>query len=212
VNDILKQRLVGALILLALGVVFWPIVFVQPEQKPTAQQRSIPEPPAVSTTALEAPDQADLRGSPALTAIDETQGMDSSVAGGDPGGEGSEEVISVSASSAVSAEPVTSSTNTPAVSEVRSEAPQQLTVDADGVPRAWTLQVATVSSSEKAEALRMRLLSKNEKAYITKVSNGGKQLYRVCVGPKFERRELENMQASINAEFGVKTLLVRYVP
>ena len=67
-NEILKQRLVGALILLALGVVFWPIVFVEPEQKASMQPRSIPEPPAVSTAAIEAPGQAGLRASPALTA------------------------------------------------------------------------------------------------------------------------------------------------
>jgi DedD protein len=84
--------------------------------------------------------------------------------------------------------------------------------DSDGVPVAWTLQVATVSSAEKADALRRRLLEKGEKAYVTTISSGGKQLYRVSVGPKFERQELERIQASINAEFGVTTMLVRYLP
>jgi cell division septation protein DedD len=56
------------------------------------------------------------------------------------------------------------------------------------------------------------LLQKNEKAYVTTVSSGGKQLYRVNVGPKFERHELERIQANINAEFGVNTLIVRYTP
>ncbi|MDG2270665.1 MAG: hypothetical protein P8L39_00075, partial [Halioglobus sp.] len=43
-NDILQQRLVGALILVALGIIFWPIVFVQPEDQTALQQTS-----AVST-------------------------------------------------------------------------------------------------------------------------------------------------------------------
>ena len=210
-NDILKQRLVGALILLALGVVFWPIVFVQPEQKTSAQQQSIPEPPAVSTTAIEAPEQGGLRASPDLTTNDDAQGMDS-VAERDIGGDDSEEARFASESSAASSAPETSPATSPMPSEARSEAPERLAVDADGVPVAWTIQVATVSSAEKAERLRVRLLEKNEKAYVTKVSSGGKQLYRVCVGPKFERQELERMQASINAEFGVKTMLVRYLP
>jgi DedD protein len=201
VNEILKQRLVGALILLALGVVFWPIVFVEPEQETIAQPRSIPEPPAVSTEAIEAPGQGDLRGSPVLHNPD---GVASEI--------GNEEVASATDTIAAPAEPVAAPTTSAAATEVRSEAPQPLAVDADGVPVAWTLQVATVSSAENAEALRKRLLDKNEKAYITKVSSGGKQLYRVCVGPKFERQELERMQASINAEFGVKTMLVRYLP
>ncbi len=32
-NEVLKQRLIGALILVALGVVFWPIIFVEPGQQ-----------------------------------------------------------------------------------------------------------------------------------------------------------------------------------
>lgn len=208
-NDILKQRLVGALILLALGVVFWPIVFVQPEQKNTAVPQSIPQAPAVSTEPLDEPAQGGLRGSPVLTANDDAQRLES------PAVDAivyDEEDDAMASTIEPEAEVGSSAATSPAVPEVRSKAPEQLAVDADGVPVAWTLQVATVSSADKAEALRKRLLAKNEKAYITTVSSGGKQLYRVSVGPKFERQELERIQASINAEFGVKTLLVRYLP
>jgi DedD protein len=64
VNDILKQRLVGALILVALGVVFWPIIFVEPGDKAVAQQTRIPPRPDVVTTPIEVPDLAGLRASP----------------------------------------------------------------------------------------------------------------------------------------------------
>ena len=60
-NDILKQRLVGALILVALGVVFWPIIFVEPGSSPTTEQERIPPRPAVDTTPIEPPDQVGLR-------------------------------------------------------------------------------------------------------------------------------------------------------
>ncbi len=60
-NDILKQRLVGALILVALGVVFWPIIFVQPGDRPSAEQARIPPRPEVNTTPIEPPDQVGLR-------------------------------------------------------------------------------------------------------------------------------------------------------
>ncbi|MCB1705368.1 MAG: SPOR domain-containing protein [Halioglobus sp.] len=203
-NDILKQRLVGALILLALGVVFWPIVFVQPEQKTNATPRSIPEAPVVSSAPLEAPAQGELRGSPPLASAEEQQAESTAVDAIVYDEEG--------VAAAAVAESQAGADEQPAAAEVRSVAPDKLAVDGDGVPVAWTLQVATVSSAANAEALRKRLLEKNEKAYITTVSSGGKQLYRVCVGPKFERQELERIQASINAEFGVKTLLVRYLP
>jgi len=227
VNDVLKQRLVGALILLALGVVFWPIVFVQPEESSNVGQRSIPQPPAVSTSPIEEPDPAGLRASleratgEDLLTMDGTDVYDDSERStpGVPATATDITATDITATDITATDiadtpeqSMTMSGQEPAVSEVRTEAPQRLAVDGDGVPVAWTLQVVTVSSYEKAESLRQRLLQKSEKAYVTTVSSGGKQLYRVSVGPKFERHELERIQASINAEFGVKTMLVRYTP
>jgi DedD protein len=73
VNDILKQRLVGALILVALGVVFWPIIFVEPGDKAVAQQTRIPPRPDVVTTPIEVPDLAGLRASPERAVPAETE-------------------------------------------------------------------------------------------------------------------------------------------
>jgi len=44
------------------------------------------------------------------------------------------------------------------------------------------------------------------------VRSNGKKLYRVCIGPKFERVELETLQASINAQFKVNSIVARYIP
>jgi DedD protein len=85
-------------------------------------------------------------------------------------------------------------------------------MDSDGIPVAWTLQVVTVSSADKAEALRKQLLDMSQKAYIVMVRSNGKKLYRVCIGPKFERVELETLQASINAQFKVNSIVARYIP
>ena len=57
-NEVLKQRLIGALILLALGVVFWPIIFVEPGEQGGAGEVVIPPRPNVTTTPIEPPDMA----------------------------------------------------------------------------------------------------------------------------------------------------------
>jgi DedD protein len=218
VNEILKQRLVGALILLALGVVFWPIVFVGPHEKKAAEQESIPQPPGVSTAPIDVPDQTGLRGSPELAATNDAPSVAAPPATTPPGGAVSEEskapvLPAPSASTMESkAQSEPGSPATPAKGEVRSEPPQRLAMDAQGVPVAWTLQVATVSSAEKAETLRSQLLVMKEKVYVTTVRTGGKNLYRVCIGPKFERAELEKLKAGINAKFGVTSMVVRYTP
>ena len=67
-DNILKQRLIGALILVALGVVFWPIIFVEPEGPGGLPGARIPPPPSVDTTPIEPPDTAGLREAPQVAA------------------------------------------------------------------------------------------------------------------------------------------------
>ena len=80
------------------------------------------------------------------------------------------------------------------------------------MPIAWILQVASVSDSGKADALRGRLLELGYKAYVKKVHRSGKVLLRVYVGPKFERAQLDKIKSSVDAEFSVESMVVRYLP
>jgi DedD protein len=100
----------------------------------------------------------------------------------------------------------------PAPGETRSERPEQPVLDAQGVPVAWMLQVASVSSAERAEELRQRLEARGEKAWIAQATINNRTTYRVNVGPKFERARLEALRPQIDAEFGVTSLVKRYVP
>lgn len=211
-NDILKQRLVGALILVALGVVFWPIIFVEPEGEKNAELRSIPPAPGVSMTPIQAPDEVGLRASPKLTASEDNPPDAVFPADGVAQSQGSQEDSMRSPAPAQNAE---SAPPPEAISdnrETRAEAPAPLAVDSDGVPVAWTLQVATLSSAEKADALRQQLLDMKHKAYVSKIRRNGKTLYRVYIGPKFERIQLESLRTNIDAEFGVNSLVARYIP
>ena len=201
-NDILKQRLVGALILVALGVVFWPIIFVQPGDKEVAQQQQIPPRPGVAITPIEPPEQIGLNASPEHTAMDDSADEGEVVLPADH---------SVAATSLEPA-PLKKRKVADTGDASRSKPPAPLVMDSDGVPVAWILQVASVSSSEKADELRRRLLSMDYKAYVKKVERGGKVLHRVYLGPKFERAKLEQVQPAIDAEFGVKSMVARYIP
>jgi len=213
-NDILKQRLVGALILVALGVVFWPIIFVEPGD-PAAQQRErIPPRPDVDTTSLETPDMAGLRTSPE-TGLQREEAWEATT--WEPSEADSQEEPAVAAETAVQEPPVRAPpAPEPAMAEpverTRTEAPAKPVLDSAGVPVAWILQVISVSSADKADQLRQRLLAMGHKAYVKRVKQGGKSLYRVYVGPKFERASLEKIQGEIDAEFGVSSMIARYVP
>jgi len=217
VNDILKQRLVGALILLALGVVFWPIIFVAPDEQKVAEIPPVPPPPGISTAAVEAPQQAGFRGSPASAMdgdgppLDGPLALDGRASDGRASEGSDERDAAAPPEEAAGQQGVSTPGNSPA-GEVRSAAPQPLAMDPSGVPIAWTLQVATVSSAAKADELRNRLLASQEKAYVKQLEAGGKVLYRVSIGPNFERAQLEKIQPGIDSTYGVKSMIVRYAP
>lgn len=199
-NEVLKQRLVGALILVALGVIFWPIVFVQPKQEDLIQQQNIPPQPQVSTAPLESPDPVGLRASPPI-AEEAAEPEEPEPVQAEP--EPAPEAVAPAPKEAPARE---------VAATTRRESPEPLALDSDGVPVAWILQVASVSSEDKAESLRERLIAIDKKAYVTRVSAGGKTLYRVYIGPKFEKAKLDAMRAQVDAEFGVTSMVRRYVP
>lgn len=212
-NDILKQRLVGALILVALGVVFWPIIFVEPGARVEPGQVIMPPRPEVDTSPIESPQPEQWRVSTETYAEDELDAAtddellgaaDAAAAAAEEPGQGSEAVAND--------EPADEPAEPPVTLQTRTSAPEAPALDANGVPVAWSLQVATVSSAAKAEQLRQQLLSMQEKAYVRKLERGDKDLYRVFVGPKFERAQLEQTRARVNARFGVESLIVRYLP
>ena len=187
-NDILKQRLVGALILIALGVVFWPIIFVEQGVKPLGAAAQIPARPRVDTTPIEPPDSSAVRRSPEIVA---NQAMELAE---------------------VPPQPVPEVVDKAPVPATRTEAPPKPAIDADGIPIAWILQVASVSSKEKSEELRSRLVDMGYQAYVKKIKTGNSVLLRVYVGPKVERARLESMQGKIDAEFKVNSMIRRYIP
>lgn len=199
-NETLKQRLVGALILVALGVVFWPIIFVQPAQQSQAQIESIPPRPAVFAESLPAPDSDGLRGSPSIAAAqtpDPVQPVQDDV-----------ELPEEAAVDLGVVEPRRPKND----AIVPREVPKPLAIDDDGVPLAFILQVVTVSERSKADDIRQELQRLGHKAYIKKVVRNGATLHRVYIGPKFEREKLEKLQSRIDKTFGVNSIVVRYLP
>lgn len=222
-NEVLKQRLVGALILVALGVVFWPIIFVEPGEQGGAEEAQIPPRPLVETTAVEPPDMAGLRPSREIEKPTEPESKTQERELLTLAPEAPPVTNTVSAASKpavaksepapkVKPEPKPEPAPKPVETKTRSEAPVKPALDADGIPITWILRVASVSSSSNADKLRKDLLDMGHKAYVKKINSNGKTLYRVYVGPKAEKARLQKIQGSIDAKFGVKTLVTRYYP
>ncbi len=217
-NDVLKQRLVGALILVALGVVFWPIIFVEPGASRGASEVPIPPRPQVDTSPVEPPDMAGLRLSPdlekepepepereLLTLAPEAPPVYAAVSESSDAEQGKKVPEPKEITPVKKASP-------PVEKKTRSEPPVKPALDADGLPVSWILRVASLSNSSRADELRQELIAMGYKAYVKKVKSGDKTLYRIYVGPKVEKAKLEKIQGPINAKFGVQSLITRYYP
>ncbi|MCX2976298.1 SPOR domain-containing protein [Candidatus Marimicrobium litorale] len=199
-NEIHKQRLVGGLILVALGVIFWPIIFVQSDRNTISDIGEMPSRPAVPRVIIDPPSDEGLRFSETSAPAVDSEERDK-----DSG------LPQASASSAAErkAGAADEATSAHAARDVR---PENLMMDEDGIPIAWTLQVATLSNKVAADKLLKELLARDYKAYITKVTRNEKNLYRVCIGPQFEKIQLQRLKSDVDARYDVKSLVARYIP
>ncbi|MDG2412332.1 MAG: SPOR domain-containing protein [Halioglobus sp.] len=198
-NEIHKQRLVGGLILVALGVIFWPIIFVQSNRDAISDIGEMPSRPAVPSLSIAPPSDEGLRFSePSIPIEDDEQEVDIG--------------LPPSPQLPIVEREAGATDGSTSEHEPRDERPENLTIDADGIPIAWTLQVATLSSKVAADKLLEELLARDHKAYIAKITRNAKTLYRVCIGPQFEKIQLQRLKSDVDARYDVKSLVARYIP
>ena len=55
-DPLLKQRLVGTLVLVALGVVFWPLIFVTPQDRDPVVLQPISGRPVIDQSPIAEPE------------------------------------------------------------------------------------------------------------------------------------------------------------
>ena len=164
--------MVGALVLIALGVVFWPVIFVQSERQPLDRTSQVPPMPKLRSMQIEAPEPVtDLAPASEATAI----------------------VLH----------------HAPPEAKDSREKPS---LDEEGLPVAWVLQVISVSKKEKADALTRELIELGHKAYSRSLRRDGDVLHRVYIGPVFDRARLLATKQSIDQRFKVNGIIARYVP
>ena len=204
-DNLVKQRLVGALILVALGVVFWPIIFVARDGDTRELRVAVPEAPPVDLSPLPAPDSAALRRAPLAQAQVQAQGAEQGPApelfDSDP-----------HVPEPLPALPARANTQPPVSLEQARETLQAPAIDADGLPIAYALQVATIGQRERAETLRDELLKAGYKGYLQRLRRDDRTLYRVLVGPRYQRDDLAPVKEAVDRTWRVESLIIRYLP
>ena len=197
-NDILKQRLVGALVLIALGVLFWPVIFVETDRQAVDTTPMVKPMPQLAEVEI-APPQP-------LPDVESVAIADAMREASEPG------ITEANDTAAVVPESAPAEPEAAQDSGADPAAPSSPVLDEKGIPVAWVLQVAAVSTREKADKLTAGLIEDGYKAYNRATRRDGKQLFRVYVGPVFEREKLGAAKRDIDKRLNVSGVIARYVP
>ena len=199
-DPLFRQRLVGTLVLVALGIVFWPLIFVTPEtrepivlqpmsQRPAIDQTPIPEPesyePSVAAKLPEPP-----KNPPPVQEAADIQTQTDAEAG------------------SLAALPDSDSVAAP---QPRVAPPSEdPLVDDQGLAIFYVLQVATVGSASRADELVEGLQARGYKAFSNPYVRVDDELFRVQIGPNTERAPLMRIKPEIDTVLKVDSQILRY--
>jgi DedD protein len=211
-----KQRMVGALVLVALAVIFLPMLFSrQDEQRQVeVQAPAAPQAPAMPQVQVESvvvPEPQALPQEP-VPSDEEIAQQEAPVAPVAPvaPAPAAKPVTPPPAPAPVPAlaakpatppsQPITAASGKPDTSQSR--------VDANGLSVSWSVQLASLANRESAEKLQKTLRSQGYNAYIRTAD--GKN--RVFVGPLIERAEADRLRDLLNRQQNLKGFVVRFQP
>lgn len=199
-KDALKQRLVGAIVLAAIGVIFLPGFFKEQQGHQVDTRTQIPAEPSLPQVSFESPRQnPDIQPAPEP----ETMFIPPEP---EPVADVSSPEAVASASSASAPAPAPNQT-----ADTADEVPE-LPLGPDGIPEAWVVQVASLSNQEAAARLRDELQAEGHKAYIRRVSTSNGSVTRVFIGPKLSRAEADKVKADVDKRLKVNAMVLRFQP
>lgn len=197
----IKHRLVGAAVLLALAVIFLPMLFDGANQRALLSDTRMPEAPVVpaAETLLEEP-------APRMAAAEEEIAQVHEPAEPEPAVVAPVAVAPAPPASGAEAVP------TPAAGTGHASPPPGARTD---LAEAWDVQVAALATADAAEKLRAKLAKAGYNARVRAVQSAGKTVYRVLVGPELRRDVAVTLRDRLAADARVgkpSGLLQRYVP
>ena len=199
-DPIIKQRLVGSLVLVALGIVFWPLIFVDNPGRESISVAPMPERPFVDTSPLAAPESLQSEVEPLLPGEPSGEGFDQTAA--DEATRIDEAPNTSDLAPAADLDPMTT----------RSLPPEdESLIDEQGLPVFWVLQVAAMGTQSSAETLVADLMARGYKAFVNPMQRANGTLYRVQIGPNAERAKLTSVKNEIDRVLGVDSQILRYV-
>jgi len=198
-NQGAKQRIVGTAVLLALALIFLPIIFDGEGSYQAPVSSRIPEAPIISILPEPTQSRPVIVGN--VETIEpkapETVSLIEEVA----------ELVEEPSAAIATQETVNDVEITESGPIFSREVPQ---LSDAGLPQGWVVRLGSFSDSENASNLVTRLQDAGYKAYSRVIRSSQQTLTGVFVGPWLDRGQVNEYQQKLQEEFSLAGLVVRY--
>ncbi|WP_313460124.1 SPOR domain-containing protein [Pseudomonas sp.] len=206
-----KQRMVGALVLVALAVIFLPMLFTRQDemrqvQVDAPQAPAMPSLPEVKVDPVAVPEPQPLPSEPEQVPVVVDESSAPATRPSQPITPSPQTQAQAPAQPQAQSQQAAPSAPKSTAATATANAPSK--IDANGLPVSWSVQLASLSSRAGAENLQKTLRSQGYNAYIR--TAGG--LNRVFVGPLIERAEADKLRETLNRQQKLNGFVVRFQP
>lgn len=195
---LMKQRLIGAVVLIALAVIFVPMLLDGSGRKESAvvEAELSLDPPKFNFES-ELPDPEQLDSLPAAKTKSEPQAVAAPAKKPEPAEPSAAQTVE---------QPAPQKAKPPAEPKVLEATASKITPSPS--LSAWAVQVAAFEEKGKAVALQKKLMAGDFAAFTEKFEKNSKVLYRVRVGPELKRENADRLRAKIEKDQGIKGAFV----
>lgn len=179
----MKQRMIGAAVLVAIGIIAWTVVFDPSQVDRFSQRTQIPPRPdfaPVEIVPAKRPEQ--------LRTLDYD--------------ERNRKQLQAQIAEA----------ETPAVNSSLAEDETTSRTDEFGLPVLWAVQLGSFGQRDNALELKERVEKDGYHVIVQTVTDGGESLTRVLLEPKADRQTAEQLRERVDRKFGTGAMVVRYYP
>ncbi|AZT84031.1 sporulation protein [Marinobacter sp. NP-4(2019)] len=211
--DGLKQRIIGALVLVSLAVIFVPMLFDEPHSERTSRSINIPEEPPFPEVDAPEPPAADApayrleeSGEPEPDAQRQVQRVDEPaepVSEAQPEPAPQTEPAEPVAQESAAQEPAP----TPEPENQQSDQQADSAEYAGSLEGAWVVQLGSFGSADNARNLRNKVRDQGYNSHLQEIQRGDTTLTRVFSGPFAEKAEAERAKRALDREFGLNSLV-----
>lgn len=196
-DDGLKQRIIGAVVLVIAAVVFLPMLLTGQDETSRVEVE-VPDPPAMDEREIALAAPVELPDPEPVPDIPPSPVPQPGAPVPPPG--------PAIGTPAAPTPPVVSAPPPPPPAAAPAPAP----APAPSTAGNWVVQLGSFSSAENAEGLRQTLRTQGYNAYTLSANVEGRTITRVFVGPVVEREEANRLRDELARRQGSKGLVVAY--